>query len=228
MPIRLKFNLPNVVLSPASRKRFLELSREEQRLRREHVNLTRQLRSRHNLTRNQRAKMEYNAARILAHYYEVIQAKNAYHISSPRVREAELANRKARGSNALAWIASRRPALTYYKGAHNAEKLLAQLQKQWNVKYGPANSAGRRRGSPNKNFALLVNVNATPKPRSPRVKTASPTRARSAKSPRTRSAPAVITAPREMWRLLAPSVSAQRRLNAERHIRGLRRSGFLP
>ena len=186
--MRLVFTNSHVVLSPNSRKKFLELARRREFLMQKYVALYHELRRR-NLVNNAREKLQANMASVINNMEKIRKNLNVYHgASTQKERNAEFNSRINKGSEALAHIASRRPVLKYYKEALEAEKLLVNLQKKWNAKYGPASPGGRRRVSPSINNAMKA-MNLNPRGRSPRARTASPTR----RTPqRTRSAPASL------------------------------------
>lgn len=166
------------MLSPKSRARFLELSREYRRLDKRWVNTRHQLLSRTNLSEQQRNNMINNMNKTLGKMAATSRNINAYKVASPKVRGQELAARREGKAGAI-WA--------NVVGRHRvgkAEKMLGGLTKKWNAMYGPRSPGGRRTGPVNKNFELTLQVRT---PRTPRAKTASPG-PRSAPSPRARSA----------------------------------------
>jgi hypothetical protein len=190
MPMRLDFNKSRVALSPNSRRKFLELSRKRADLMKKYMVIYHELRRR-NLDLNARKKLDSNVKAVIDNMEKTRHNLSPYQGAAlSKERNAEFNSRINKGSQALAHIASRREVISYYKGALEAAKMLANLQKKWNAKYGPASPGGRRGRSPvhsTPNRNALGRMALNPRGRSPRVKTASPRR--SATPKRVRSAP---------------------------------------
>lgn len=144
MPLVITPSTPNAnraKLSPENRKQFLDLSRERMRLIKEYSRLSQRIimGNASQETRNKLNKINEDLGRVLAKLHLNFQPYERG-INIGNEREAELLSRKNKGSKALEHIKNIRLRKAHY----NAERMLAENRKKWNLRYGTPNEQGRR------------------------------------------------------------------------------------